>query len=310
MAFRLFFIRCFALLMAAPPAVWGCDIPVYQYALENWTPDDYQVFVFSSAEPAAGAQTALARIADAGQDQASNLTLTEVDLGASLKAFESALWKAQAPKNPTPPWVVVRNPLSLPPHVSIWSGPLTPDAAAGVLDSPARQAIARQLKSGALAVWLLLGCGDAEKDEAALTRLRAALKTAEEETAKRLGDARLKDAPAMADCIVRVDRADGEEAFLVHSLLGTEPDLRAYTEPMVFPVYGRGRVLYALVGAGINRDTVVDTALFLAGECSCEVKAGNPGVDLLIGVEWGESDPAAPAAGYCEVSLPALSTPR
>ncbi len=311
MVFRARFMVCVAVLTVAMPGVWACDIPVYQYALENWTPDSYQAFVFLGSGTEGAVQTALDQLGRAGQDGAKgNLELSTVDVDAPMTALESALWEAQSPKNPVLPWLVVRNPLSLPPRISVWSGPLTPTVAEGLIDSPARQTMAGKLKSGALGVWLLLACGDAEKDEKALATLRAGLREADTRTVERLGSARASDAPAMADCIVRIARADETEAFLVQSLLGTEPDLHAYDEPMVFPVYGRGRVLYALVGPGIRRDTLVETALFLAGECSCEVKDGNPGVDLLMGVDWGKTAPAAPASGYCEVPLPALGLAR
>jgi hypothetical protein len=55
---------------------------------------------------------------------------------------------------------------------------------------------------------------------------------------------------------------------------------------MVFPVFGRGRALFPLVGAGITPKNIRDAAEFLAGPCSCEVKEQNPGFDLLLKADW------------------------
>ena len=54
----------------------------------------------------------------------------------------------------------------------------------------------------------------------------------------------------VAFSVLRVSRDDPKEQLLIQMLLGSEPDLRERTEPMVFPVFGRGRALFALVGAG------------------------------------------------------------
>jgi hypothetical protein len=51
-------------------------------------------------------------------------------------------------------------------------------------------------------------------------------------------------------------------------------------------VFGRGRVLYALAGRGINADNIREACEFLVGPCSCQVKEMNPGVDLLMDVAW------------------------
>lgn len=288
-----------ALFVASPGHC--CDIPVYRYALANWAPDAYQVFVFLDGTGQDGGRLGQMR-EQTGKD--ANVVVTEVDVAKQMDPFAASVWNAQ--EGAKTPWVVVRNPMPLPPRVSVWSGALESLDVSGLVNSQARSAIAKRLQEDALGVWVLLECGDKEKDEKALNTLREALEEADEATTERLGDKKAAGAPPMADCVVTVARTDAAESFLVESLLATESDLRAYDEPMVFPVYGRGRVLYALIGAGINRDTVVETALFLAGDCSCEVKDDNPGVDLLMTADWGELGVAPTATGYREIALPKL----
>jgi hypothetical protein len=102
------------------------------------------------------------------------------------------------------------------------------------------------------------------------------------------------DAPAegvelkLAFSMLRVSRDDPAEQFLVSMLLETEPDLKDFSAPMAFPVFGRGRALYALVGKGINADTIHEACEFLIGPCSCQIKDLNPGADLLMAVAWDD----------------------
>ncbi|MHC4680903.1 MAG: hypothetical protein ACYTEK_19655, partial [Planctomycetota bacterium] len=84
-----------------------------------------------------------------------------------------------------------------------------------------------------------------------------------------------------------LSRSDPNEQFLLAMLLNSEPDLDEYAgEPILFPVFGRGRALYALVGEGINTDNIREAVGFLTGPCGCEVKMLNPGVDLLMAFNW------------------------
>jgi hypothetical protein len=70
-------------------------------------------------------------------------------------------------------------------------------------------------------------------------------------------------------------------------LCGSEPDLDEYSnEPVIFPVFGRGRALYALIGEGINTDNIREAVAFIVGPCGCEIKMLNPGVDLLMAANW------------------------
>jgi hypothetical protein len=86
--------------------------------------------------------------------------------------------------------------------------------------------------------------------------------------------------------IVRLARNDPRERPFIQMLLGTEADLEAVNAPIVFPVFGQGRALYALAGDGIRDETIERAATFLIGKCSCEVKEQNPGMDLLLAADW------------------------
>jgi hypothetical protein len=70
-------------------------------------------------------------------------------------------------------------------------------------------------------------------------------------------------------------------------LLNSEDGLNEFeSEPIVFPIYGRGIALVAIVGEGINEWNIREAAEFITGPCSCQAKLSNPGVDLLISMDW------------------------
>ena len=95
----------------------------------------------------------------------------------------------------------------------------------------------------------------------------------------------------------------------METLLSSEPDLHGRDEPMAFPVFGRGRVLYALVGAGVNADNVRHALDFLVGGCSCTIKRENPGVDLLLTADWSVITPTTPEETAAAPTSPDESRP-
>jgi hypothetical protein len=158
--------------------------------------------------------------------------------------------------------------------------------------SPLRRQIAADLMQRATASWVLLESGDRGKDNAAaallereLARLEKTLKLPVVET---WGGVPPPEPPPIKFTIHRLSREAAAEQMLVSMLLHTEDDLatKFAHEPLVFPIYGRGLVLYALAGPGINEWTIMQAAEFVTGPCSCEVKASNPGTDLLLALDW------------------------
>jgi hypothetical protein len=105
--------------------------------------------------------------------------------------------------------------------------------------------------------------------------------------------------------LLRISRQDPNERALLSMLMHSEDDLQGFAgKPMVFPVFGRGRALYALVGKGIAAETIEEAATFLIGKCSCQVKEQNPGIDLLFTADWKKLAKASP---LLERDLPDLT---
>jgi hypothetical protein len=169
-----------------------------------------------------------------------------------------------------------------------------------------RDELARRLAAGAPVVWLLLECGDAARDDAAAAVVRSGVEGPGSGSSADGGGetASGRDAPPS---MLRVSRTDAREAALAAMLLRSEADLDGLEGPMAFPVFGHGRVLYALVGSGISRENVDDAHRFLFGSCSCLAKAASRGMDLIM----MEARPGCPkaAAGPDGAMTPELSAP-
>ena len=291
---KLSWVRALVLLSALTAgSVIACQVPVFRYALERWQPDRYEITVLADSKPGDDDSQLIEQLrATASEAQ---VTVKVVDVTDADSPALQRLWKQNSKGGQ--PVLVAGYPSSTPliggapAHLA----PLTATSIAHLTDSPVRSELAKRLTSGQSAVWIFLESGDKEKDDAAFSRLETQLaldaawlklpSTEELEIEPEVLDAakiRLK----IEFSVIRVPRDDPREAFLVDCLLNSESDLRGFNEPMAFPVFGRGRVLYALVGAGIASDTVRTASSFVVGPCSCQVKNQNPGFDLLLSCDW------------------------
>ena len=293
-------------LLAAPAG--ACSVPVFRYALERWPVEPYEVYVFHRGGLGAEDQAALGRL----QGAAGAVEVRVVDLAATPDAEAASVWAAQPAAKP--PWMAVRYPSSFGLKSDAWAGPLSAASVGRLLDSPARQTIARRLLDGESAVFLLLESGNREKDDAAarlldeqLAELQKTLRIPEPAAGQWDDPVYDRQGPPanlrIAFSVVRVSRTDPAEAALVSILLVGERDDPAARVPVIFPFYGRGRALTALAGEGLSADNLASVCEFLTGACSCIVKASSPGMDILMAVDWD-----AALAGQAS-AIPAVTPP-
>ena len=282
-------------LLGAVPA-WSCSVPVFRYALERWTPDAYGVVLFQRGELTAEQAKWLEQLDPERMpvDQSVNLMIKRVDLDANPEEEAVKLWKEQGSE--TLPWMILYYPWASRIQGPVWSGPFNGDNVKRLVDSPARREIARRLLKGQSAVWALVESGDEQKDAAAAGLLERRLRHLEanlqlpEINPRDVIDGLISIDEAdlkIGFSTLRLSRADPAEEIFTRMLLGSESDLKDYAkEPIVFPIFGRGRALFALAGKGIDEDTIDEAGLFLTGSCSCEIKEQNPGIDLVMSVHW------------------------
>ncbi len=281
----------------------ACSVPVFRYALERWTADPYEAEVHYRDQLSEADQRLIKMLEQGGDEPGTpNLVvrsreITQDDEQESDTDFPRLILRY--PRKTGLPGEVIR-------------GALTEENVRRIVSSPVRRELVERLREGATAVWVLLESGDAERDNQAYDVLRSSL--TELETLLKLPDIDQADveqglisiAPDQLELsfdLLRLKRDDPREHVLREMLLGTESDLREFDGPLAFPVFGRGRVLYALVDIGIQRETIEEACRTLIGPCTCQVKDENPGTDLLITAAW---DVLSLPDLYQEIELPAL----
>jgi hypothetical protein len=281
----------------------ACNVPVFRYALERWPAYAYQAIVFYQGQMDAGTK-ALVEALQAGAEQTgANLMVLTADTTALEPSF-AEIWKTQT--NATMPWLVVRYPEATRIPWPALSEPLEAKVAGGLLDSPSRRQVARNILRGDSMVWLVLEGTDTNKTAAVIAvlekesrRLEKVLRLPEMDES----DPEISSEIALkiAFSTVRVSRRDPAERVFVEMLARSDSSIVGDNDPLVFPIYGRGRALGLMHPSDVNSDLIERAAAFVTGACSCEVKALNPGADLLFAADWdgglqgrAVKDPALP----------------
>lgn len=284
-------IMLMILFVLVPSSGFACSVPVFRYAMERW-PADFYDGVLIHRGPMTEEQKQLQNKLQEENYEAEaplNLRLMEVDVNdATEEKVKELLMSEELPE--TLPALALWYPWQTGRAAPVWQGPFTSSTVTALLGSPVRQQLTERLAEGQTAVWIFLESGNADKDKAALRLLEQELETAArelKEEAESIPDELGVPEVTYAFSILPVSRSDPNERMLLTLLLNSEPDLDEYAdEPVIFPVFGRGRVLFALIGEGITVDNIRETIYFLTGPCGCEIKMMNPGVDLLMAANW------------------------
>ena len=278
-----------------PTKTISCPIPVFRYALEFWETDPYIVDIYYQQPFDPDHQKLVNHLimASKGENLKANLEVRTIDLNEEITSDELEVIN-QIPSNDLP-YMVLRHPKISGINRFIWSGPLSAAGIDLMLTSPARESVSHKLVDDASAVWVLLESGNRQKDREALTILNDELRRLEQtlvlpELDLWLDNSHLENYSESLKIkfeTIRVSRHDPREEYFVKMLMSSEDDLHDFvSEPIVFPFYGRGRALWAIVGGGINHWNIREAAEFLTGPCSCQAKLLNPGVDMLMTMDW------------------------
>ena len=292
---------CLCILLAGFAIAQACQVPVFRYALERWEPAGYRVSIAPGPDGLSDAEQKAVEILRGAPGDPTSPANVEIEL------------EQPASGAPAAGQLILRYPhrRGAAREEPIWQAPLTAENVRRLVESPARVELRRRLLAGESAIWILLESGDPAKDAAAekamtiaMGEAQSSLKLPEPEAASNPAAARpgphanenaevlRTDLPVeIRFSLLRLKRNDPAEAALVAMLTHLEDDLGDYVqEPMVFPVFGRGRVLEPLIGAGVTSHNMMGQAGYLCGACSCEVKEQNPGMDLLMAANWEPVD--------------------
>jgi hypothetical protein len=280
----------FCALQPALRVAQSCSVPVFRYALERWRPDPYKGIFIYRDKISDGDRALLDQLKEAASNDVAPLNLIIREVDTATFSEEKLKEVLQGPVPDVLPLLIVWYPDQMGKKPPVWKEKLTPSLVEAMLQSPKRQQLAINLINGESVVWVFIPSGNRKKDEAAKALIQRELDGAMATFTKTpftiLSGAKLKKLP-YGFPILTLSPDDPKERVFVETLLKSEPDLYEHTdEPMVFPVFGRGRILGCLFGEYITAQHIQQTTAFLAGSCSCEVKNQNPGLDLLVAAPW------------------------
>jgi hypothetical protein len=280
-------MRPFFPVAAAIALIWSsltglgesCTVPVFRFALDRWPGDSFRLEV----SPSDAARPEVARfLRNFGANSPLNLTVSRLPAGAAASILR---------------WPHADSPL--------WEGALDGGAIDALTGSPARQELVKRLLAGDNVVWILAEAPDRAANDRVANAVEKRLRYLEQVAQLPVidpsdPDSQLGPGPEL---VVRFSllRAGAEETALRQMLAGTDSGLERSQEPWLAAVFGRGRVLGAWPAAEAGDEEIEQTCLYLLGACSCQVKALNPGWDLLLPVDW--------EAELQAVGQPLLSTP-
>ena len=294
---RRFLLSVALTALLLPGGAGACSVPVYRYAFELWAPDEYEVVLFHHGE----LTEEYAKLRELLNPKAGetapvpNIRIHDIDLETNKIEQWQKLWNEQGPKDTKEPWLFVFYPAQTGKPVTVWSGKFTKESMALVFTSPARRDLAKRIQAGDNAVWVLLESGNAASDKALRERLEGYLAKLEKNL--KLPELKAQDIEAglisvSADdlsirfSVLSIAPDDAKESVFRAMLMSAEPDLKDHVGALVFPVFGRGRSLFAMTEKGVTEDNVAEDCAFLTGPCSCQVKRQNPGFDLLTSADW------------------------
>jgi hypothetical protein len=288
--------RVLLVLLMAVPGLLACSVPVFRYALERWPPSDYQLWLFHQG-PMSEAQRRLADELDRevlSGGMRTNVRIQWADVGGALSPDAAKAWDGQQASG------FPHATLLFAPHGSAsgvaYAGPADATLLRGLLHSPRRQEVVERLLGGDSAVWLFIESGDPTLDLPALERLTATLnqmaqelKLPEHDPAD--GDVRLaeSDTPLKISFpVLRISRSDAAEEGLVSLLTAAFAPAPPAGQPFTVAISGQGRAIAMLSGDEIDPGYIGAWCEFIAGPCSCQVKAELPGSDLVMRADWSQ----------------------
>ena len=302
------------------------EIPVFRYALERWIPEPYALVITHHDDLDEDQKKLLSDLTEVSETYSSeayygaaNISVKAINLAKDLadiserdqtyinKAFNNTF-------SETPQFALI----SPSPEATVWIDDFNADNLKYLINSPARQAITHHIMRGITGVWLMVDGPDPavndniEKD---LRKYSASIK--DEMHEPRIGDSYKygrhyieSKIPLLLEFeVIRIRVDNPKEKCLLQILknpevaksLAIKPE-EIGVKPLAIPLFGRGRSFYGLSGDDIKEENILSFCSYLLGNCSCQVKMQNPGIDFLFDAKW-----LLMVAG--EVEVPALPEP-
>ncbi len=274
-------------------SVSWCNIPVFRYALERWRPDPCRLVFFYEDQLKDEDRSYLERLESEAAKRKFNLEWVAFNVRSQENRELRELWESLKDQpNLTLPHVVTRTNLGQGKVVHPWQGSPKMVPPTLLIDSPIRRELVKRTLAGDSSVWLLIKSKDAAKNQKTKEMLHSVWRRLESELELPdgiglPGSELHSEVPLfLRFSLLEVDPNDPQEKYLVSLMTGFQPDALENGDPLVVPIFGKGRALEVIPSSHLEEGLVADLCKFLCGACSCQVKEKNPGFDLLLACDW------------------------
>ncbi len=296
-------LTLFVLSISLVSAAFACNVPVFRYALERWPSDNFKAIVFHDKALSAAEEMLLESSVASNSQEGSYANLEIVRCNVNEPSPLGEIWNQVRQQNPRAlPQLVVRAGAQANKPITVFQGPLRRGDMHRLLHSPVRDQLSRRLLSGHAIVWLLLESADPVKNR----QTRELLEKSLEDLVARIelpdgiglpGSELYSEVPLLLRFSVLQIRSDDPEEAVLRNLIRGGQAIET-SEPLVVPVFGRGRALEVIPASALTASLILDLTVYLSAACSCQVKERNPGFDLLLDTDWERElfGPAGPPA--------------
>ena len=283
------------IVLASASIVAACNIPVFRFALERWKSDACELVVFFEQPLSPADEKLISEMEQASilRGGPANLNVLRVDVSQTTDQELRDLWITTKQKTESIlPAAVARSLKGKSQTINHWHGSLQELRTTNILRSPVRSELLRRLQEGDSIVWLMFRSSDEQRNAA----VRDLLATQCKELPRRIqlpegiglpGSELYSEVPLLLQfSVLEIAPDDPAEQYLIRQISGLKFDAFRNGDPLIVPVFGRGRVLEVIPADQLNADLIHELTEFLCGACSCQVKEQNPGFDLLLTTDW------------------------
>ncbi len=273
----------------------ACNVPVFRYALERWQNDLYHVVIFHRGALTPEEKSAINAIGQRSTQEGglSNLEVTTVDVAQPFEPGFEDLWKT-VPQDAPLPFVQLQARMGREKVLTVWQGPLAETRIDRLTHSPDRDEIVSRLLKGHSAVWVVLPGKDELATHNTVNLIETELNRLQDELPLPAGIGQpgsevYSEIPlTLRFSVLQLKPGPEADLLLPEIFRRVAPEAAAAGQPLVAPVFGKGRAVDVIPGDKVDESVVEDLSRFICGACSCQVKEQNPGFDLLMTVDWNK----------------------
>jgi len=277
------------LLLLGSQFAMSCTVPVFQYAMERWTQSYYEGVLLYQHELSEEEKAIFTRFQKMFRENNAllNLRVEKMDVHANSGKYQRLI-KDYEPENL--PALALWFPRQKGKIEPFWTGKLQIEQLEHIIKSAKRKEITGHLLEGSPLVWMLIAPGDQYPVKDYFRRLKDGISVSVEAMKKQPQYRPLivKEDEVVTFPVVTVSADNPDESVLVSMVTGIQDGV-SLDEPIVVPVFGRGRALTSFPAKEISKEQIYNIMTFLMSPCACQIKMASPGMDMLIKAEWSEA---------------------